>query len=108
MDVVGLLLGLLLLWTFGIACVAALPNATARANEPGGVAWMIGAGGLAGFFLATLWLRALSYAGIPFGMAAIALPLLGATLALGGWALRGRWRALRVSWRDEFTKMRVA
>jgi hypothetical protein len=108
MDVFGLLLGLLLLWIFGIACVAALPNATARANEPGWVAWMIGVGGLAGIFLATLWLRALSYAGIPFSLAAIAVPLLAATLALGGWALRGRWRALRVSLREGFAYARAA
>lgn len=91
MDLIGLLLGLLLVWAFGIACLAALPRRTARANEPGGTAWTIGAGGLAGLFLATLWLRALSLAGIPFSVAAIALPLLLVTVALGGWvARRGR------------------
>ncbi len=44
---------------------------------------MIGAGGLAGVFLATLWLRALSFAGIAFSIWSIALPILAATLALG-------------------------
>jgi hypothetical protein len=88
---------LLLLWAFGIACLAALPNLSARANQPGGVPWMIGAGGLAGLFLATLWLRALSFAGIHFSAAAIALPLLAATLALGGWVALRRRRSLSES-----------
>ncbi len=88
MDIIGLLLGLLLVWSFGIACLAALPRRSAHVDEPGGGAWIVGAGGLAGLFLATLWLRALSLAGIAFGAAAIALPLLAATLALGAWILR--------------------
>ena len=86
MEIIGLLLGLLLLWAFGIACLAALPSKTTRVNVPGGVAWVIGAGGMAGLFLATLWLRVLSLAGIHFSLAAIALPLLAATLGLGFWA----------------------
>ena len=109
MDVIGLLLGLSLVWAFGIACLAALPRRTAHADEPGGIAWMIGASGLAGLFLATLWLRALSLAGIHFSAAAIALPLLAATLALGGWAVRRGRRALRASFassvRDSFSQM---
>ncbi len=88
MDLIALKLGLVLVWSFGIACLAALPAKTERLTAPGGVAWTIGAGGMIGLFLATLWLRALSLAGIHFGVAAIALPLLVATLALGGWAAR--------------------
>ena len=88
MDMLGLIFGLLLLWALGIACLAALPRRTAWSGEPGAVAWMIGAGGLAGLFLATLWLRVLSLAGIAFSVAAIALPLLVATLALGAWVAR--------------------
>jgi hypothetical protein len=88
MDILGLVLGLLLVWSFGIACLAALPRRSAHGDEPGGSAWIVGAGGLAGLFLATLWLRALSLAGIAFGAVAIALPLLAATLALGAWVLR--------------------
>jgi hypothetical protein len=88
MDIIGLLLGLLLVWTFGIACLAALPRRSAHGEEPGGSAWIVGTGGLTGLFLATLWLRALSLAGIAFGAVAIALPLLAATLALGAWVLR--------------------
>src|SRR5258705_7351001 len=104
MDVIALLLGLLLLWAFGIACLAALPNLSTRANQPGGVPWMIGAGGLAGLFIATLWLRALSFAGIHFSVAAIALPLLAATLALGGWVALRRRRTLRESSPDSSLK----
>ena len=115
MDLIGLILGLLLLWAFGIACLVALPRRTARADEPGGVSWTIGAGGLAGFFLATLWLRVLSFAGIHFSVIAIALPLLAATLAMGAWAVR-RERgttgdslrdSLRNSLRNSFSKFRA-
>jgi hypothetical protein len=102
MDIFGLLFGLLLLWAFGIACLAALPSRTARMSAPGGVAWLVGAGGMAGLFLATLWLRVLSLAGIHFSVAAIALPLLVATLALGYWAARrsDARGAIRASLRD--------
>lgn len=102
MDLIGLILGLLLLWAFGIAFMVVLPRRTARVDEPGGVAWTIGAGGLAGFFLATLWLRALSLAGIHFSVIAIVLPLLAATLALGGWAVRRERGTTRDSLRDSF------
>ncbi|MEO8345767.1 MAG: hypothetical protein ABI607_08740 [Betaproteobacteria bacterium] len=87
MDIIGLLLGLLLLWAFGIACLQALPSRMNRWTAAGGTTWMIGAGGMAGLFLATLWLRVLSLAGIRFSVVAITLPLLLATLALGGWAI---------------------
>ena len=93
MGVIGLKFGLLLVWAFGIACLAALPRRSAHVDGPGERAWMIGAGGLAGFFLATLWLRALSLAGIAFGAATIALPILAATLALGAWSFRSNRRA---------------
>ena len=93
MDIIGLKLGLLLVWAFGIACVAALPRRSARADEPGETSWIIGTGGLAGLFLATLWLRALSLAGVRFSAVAIALPLLAATLALGAWIVRRRRNA---------------
>ena len=88
MDILALTLGLLLLWAFGIACLAALPKRSAWSSSPGAIPWTIGAGGLMGLFLATLWLRALSLAGIHFSVAAIALPLLAVTLALGAWVAR--------------------
>jgi len=102
MSLIGLVLGLLLLCAFGIACLAAIPTKTPRTSQPGAVAWTIGAGGLAGLFLATLWLRALSFAGVHFGVAAIALPIAAATVALVGWIARrgGARDALRGSLRD--------
>ena len=100
MSSIGLLFGLLLTWAFGIACLAALPHAAGRTAAPGGPAWMIGAGGLAGVFLATLWLRALSFAGIAFSVWSIALPLLAATLALGLWAASRQPYRLRDAFRD--------
>src|SRR5258708_11140334 len=93
MDLLGLLLGLLLLWAFGIACLAAFPGNAAWTTQPGGFAWTFGAGGLAGLFLATLWLRALSFAGIHFGVAVIAAPVAIATLALGWIVVRRRGAA---------------
>ena len=100
MDVIGLLLGLCLVWAFGIACVAALPRKAEGVREAGRTAWMIGAGGLAGLFVATLLLRLLSLAGVHFSAIAIALPLLAATLALGGWTIRRGRRGMRNSFRD--------
>jgi len=113
MDILGLLLGLVLIWAFGIACLLALPRRAAPADEPGGIAWLIGAGGLAGLFLATLWLRALSFAGIQFGLMAIGLPLLVFTLALGSWAFRRGRHTTHDLWdassgnllRNSFSKM---
>src|SRR5450432_1187362 len=105
MDLTLLLLGLLMVWAFGIACLAAVPRRTAQTDEPGGLAWLIGAGGLAGFFLATLWLRALSLAGIHFSALTIALPLLIATLAIGSWGVRRGQRTVRGLFRDSFKKI---
>jgi len=100
MSSIGLLCGLLLIWAFGVASLAALRGTAGRTAAPGGLAWMIGAGGLAGVFLATLWLRALSFAGIAFSVWSIALPILAATLALGLWAARRQQRSVRDVFRD--------
>jgi len=100
MDIIGLLLGLVLLWAFGVACLVAFPGKATWTTQTGGVAWILGAGGLAGFFLATLWLRALSFAGIHFGVAVIAAPIALATLALGAWIVRRRRGIERDGLRD--------
>jgi hypothetical protein len=105
MDILGLLLGLLLLWAFGIACLAAFPGNATRTTHPGGVAWTLGAGGLAGLFLATLWLRALSFSGIHFGVAVIAAPFVVATLALGTWIVRRRRDTTLGGLRDALTAL---
>jgi hypothetical protein len=108
MDLVGLLLGLLLLWVFGIACLAAMPRTAAPAAEAGGPAWMIGIGGLAGLFIATLWLRLLSFVGIRFSVISIAVPLAVATIVLVGWMARQHRLPIRESLRAWFSEMRAS
>lgn len=81
MEIVFLLAGLKLPWLLGIAALAALRDTKRAADAPGEVAWIVGAGYLVGAFILTLWMRALSLAGIPFGALAIGAPLLLATIA---------------------------
>jgi hypothetical protein len=88
MDVLRLTAGLLLPWLLGIAMLAAVRDAARTPDAPGEVAWIVGAGYLAGAFVLTLWMRALSFAGIPFGVFAVGAPLLLAAIALGVLASR--------------------
>jgi hypothetical protein len=81
-DGLRLALGLLLPWALGIALLLAARGAQRRLDAPGELAWLIGAGYLAGAVLLTLWMRALSLAGIPFGVASVGLPLLLVAAAL--------------------------
>ncbi|MGI8895886.1 MAG: hypothetical protein ACR2HE_09605 [Casimicrobiaceae bacterium] len=83
MGIFGLVLGLLLIWAMGMALVIALSRRTPLLSTSGGLAWTVGSGAFAGAFLATIWMRALSLAGISFGIVAIFVPLLllGAALA---------------------------
>jgi Tfp pilus assembly protein PilF len=83
MDIVALLLGLAVPWLLGILVLAAIDGRDGTAESPGGLAWVAGAGWLVGAFLLTLWMRALSIAGVPFGVPAIGGPLALAALALG-------------------------
>jgi len=83
-----LFLGLLLPWALGSAALLAARDARQPLGAPGELAWLAGLGYLAGAILLTLWMRALSAAGVPFGIAAIALPLLAAAAALATLALR--------------------
>src|SRR4030095_11759000 len=82
MDFPFLLAGLTLPWLLGIAALAAIRDTRRAADAPGEVAWIVGAGYFAGAFMLTLWMRALSLAGIPFGALAIGAPLLLATVGL--------------------------
>jgi hypothetical protein len=100
MDLIGLFLGLLLVWAFGITSLAVAASTATGPRLPGDIAWTVGAGGLAGMFLATLWLRLLSLAGVHFSLLAIALPILAATLALGGIAFKRGRGTLRQTLRD--------
>ena len=81
-------LGWALITTFGAtALVFAYARSTLIASE-GGLAFVIGCGWFVGQFVLTLWMRALSALGVPFGIASIAAPFL-VVAALAAWlALR--------------------
>jgi hypothetical protein len=100
-----LVLGWLVAWALGAGVVAALPRKGSRGAPGAEWAWTLGCGWFVGAFLLTLWMRALSAAGVPFSVAAIGAPLaLLAALALtlarrrrpGSWGaeLRGALRVL--------------
>jgi len=80
--------GLALPWLLGIVALLALRPASRSRPAPGEVAWIAGAGYLAGAFLLTLWMRALSLVGIKFSLLAVGGPLLIATILLGLWVWR--------------------
>jgi hypothetical protein len=98
MDFVALIAGFALPWAMGAALLFALDAGAGQ----GRAAWKWGCGWFVGIFVLTLWMRALSLAGIPFGIAAIAGPLALATALLGGWALHRQTRmrdSIRATWR---------
>ena len=84
MEFVALIAGFALPWALGASLLFAL----GVGGAPGNAAWQWGCGWFVGVFLLTVWMRALSLAGIPFGIAAIAGPLALATAPLAWWALR--------------------
>ncbi len=88
MEFLTLLPGLLLPCALGSAALLAARDSSRALSAPGELAWLAGAGYLGGALLLTLWMRALSQAGVLFGVAAIGLPLLAASVALGGLAWR--------------------
>ena len=83
MDLPIVVAALLLPWMLGTTLLAAL-RARARAPDAAGeFAWLTGAGWFVGAFALTLWMRALSQAGVRFSVAAVALPLVALALAAG-------------------------
>ena len=86
MDASMLLLAAAVAWLPGVAALGVLRRPGRLAAGEG--AWIAGVGYLVGAFGLTLWMRALSRFGVPFGVAVIALPLVVAALA--GFALA--WR----------------
>lgn len=80
-----------LVWLFGTALVGTL-TASMRARGPARAeaAWIVGCGFFVGAFGVTLWMRALSLAGLRFSLLAVGLPLTLATLAMGAYLWRGR------------------
>jgi hypothetical protein len=95
MDSLTLALGLLLPWALGIAALLAARDDGRPLSGPGEIPWLLGAGYPAGALLLTLWMRALSFAGVRFGVATIGLPLLALAAALAYFAWR-RERRRRV------------
>ncbi len=96
METLRLVLGLLLPWALGIALVAAIRDRSRAIAMPGEIAWITGAGYLVGAFALTLWMRALSIAGIRFGVVPIGLPLVALIVALA-WIASRRERAADIA-----------
>ncbi|MEP7184147.1 MAG: hypothetical protein ABI886_18370, partial [Betaproteobacteria bacterium] len=94
MDAVALIVGSVLPWLAGTAGLVALRERTRALDAPGEFAWLAGAGWLVGAFALTLWMRALSLAGVPFGRMTIAAPLLVVTAVAAFFAWRRDGRAL--------------
>jgi hypothetical protein len=88
MDILALVGGFAVPWVLGAALLQAIPRATSPGGGPGALAWTIGCGWFAGTFLLTLWMRALSAAGVPFGVVAVGAPL-AALAAASSWLV---WR----------------
>ena len=100
MDFVALLAAALLPLLLGIALLLLLRAAAIELAAPGEIAWITGAGYLAGAFVLTLWMRGLSLVGIKFGVVVIALPLAIVTVACGLLAWRRYGGALAQAWRQ--------
>jgi hypothetical protein len=81
-DALRLAGGWALVWLFGCLAVAAILRTGLRQRPDHSWAWTVGCGFFAGAFIVTVWMRALSLAGIRFSIASIALPLAIASLAL--------------------------
>jgi hypothetical protein len=88
-DAITLALSVALPWLLGIAVLAALdwPGGETRGYA---AAMRAGFGYVVGMILLTLWMRALSAAGIGFGRMSIGLPLFAAVVLLSAWATRNR------------------
>ncbi len=91
MDALRIVAGIALPCALGMALLLAIQARSRSVAGPGEAAWIAGVGYLAGAFVLTLWMRVLSYAGIRFGLLAIALPLLAITagLAMLAWRRHG-------------------
>ena len=81
-DALRLAGGWALVWLFGCLAVAAILRRGLRQRPGQSWAWTVGCGFFAGAFIVTVWMRALSFAGIRFSIASIALPLAIASIAL--------------------------
>jgi hypothetical protein len=98
MALVTLFLGLLLPWVVGATLLLAL-RGHRPIGAPGELAWILGAGYFGGALALTLWMRALSQAGIEFGVLVIGAPLL-AIAAMIGYFVRSNLEALPAAVRE--------
>jgi hypothetical protein len=98
-DLLALAAGLGLVWALGIALVAAVRR-TSPHDEAPPASWVIGSGWFVGVLVTTLWMRALSAAGVPFGVLSIGVPLFALALAGTAMAARGRRVSLRGRWSE--------
>ena len=88
-DALRLAGGWMLVWLFGIALLATITRAAdARGAATPSIGWTLGCGFLVGAFGVTVWMRVLSYVGLRFSVAAVALPLAAATIAMAAWHRR--------------------
>jgi hypothetical protein len=90
-DALRLFAGWALAWALGVAIVATILS-DERDNPPGLWMWTIGCGFFAGAFMLTVWMRALSLAGIGFSLLSVGSPILVVTAALA-WLRWHRHRA---------------
>ena len=88
MDYVGLILGLALPWLLGYSVLLRLGWPVAEPDAGGGIASRLGYGYVIGTLLLTIWMRAVSAAGMHFGWLTIGVPLFGLTVLLTVWAWR--------------------
>jgi hypothetical protein len=93
LDLARILFGIVLPWSLGVALLGALPSRVRITSRPGEPAWTAGAGYLAGAFLLTVWMRALSWLGVRFSLLSISAPLAGLMLVLALVAWRSRREA---------------
>jgi hypothetical protein len=106
-DAFRLVTGWALPWLLGVALLAALRRRAGADREAGEVAWILGCGWFVGTFALTLWMRALSWLGAAFSVAAIGLPLAVGTIALAALAWRrARNDEYRVAVSDAWNELR--
>lgn len=89
-DALRLTAGWALVWLFGIGLTASLGLAWRAREAAPNPAWTLGSGFLAGAFGVTVWMRVLSYVGLRFSVAYVALPLALATIAMAVYLWRRR------------------
>ena len=107
MTGLALLAALALPFVCGSAVVL-LVRGSRPLTTAGEVCWTLGAGGLVGTLLVTLWMRALSALGVSLGFAAIALPLLALAIAVIAWTLRREPRSIGLALRAGWSELRAA